>query len=211
MKRSLIVVQQQPYDWEAAKQHTGSIAEHFSAYLADFRSKRASTSKHAVLGPVGKLLNKAAAGERNLESLLGYTLRIHEMSSKRSYLSPAGLEHLRSGAAELLTLLDTAPLAARDRILAQVDDGVYYLRRKDLFEFLEGRRQDFIDFLRNKYAGDEAQFMSAWGKDAVAFGEVRYPSSNQQKSAKSETKSADIQAFLDSLKEKPELEEEEMP
>jgi len=178
-KRPLIIVQQQSYDWQAAKQQIGGIAEHFSAYLSEFRSKRASTSKHAALGPVGKLLNKAAAGERNLESLLGYTLRIHEMSGKSAYLSSAGMEHLRSGAAELLALLAATPLVARDRILAQIDDGVYYLRRKDLFDFLEGRRQAFIALLRKKYAEDEKQL-----------------------------KAADIQAYWDSLKEEPELEEE---
>lgn len=210
MKRPLIVVQQQPYDWEAAKQQIGEIAGHFAAYLDDFRSKRRTGSKHAVLGPVGKLLNKAAGGERNMESLLGYTVRVHEMSSQSSYLSPAGIEHLRAGADALLVLLDDAPLAARDRIIAQVDDSVYYLRRKQWHELMENRHQQFVVFLHERYDNNEDKFKTAWGSDAVAFAEVRYPSKNQQQKAKSEAKSADIELFWESLKEEPIEEEEEV-
>ena len=210
MKRPLIVVQQQPYDWEAAKQQIGEIAGHFAAYLDNFRSKRKTGSKYAVLGPVGKLLNKAAGGERNLEALLGYTVRVHEMSNVSSYLSQAGMEHLSTGADALLALLNEAPLSARDRIIAQVDDGVYYLRRKQWHEFMESRRQQFVAFLRERYDNDEEKFKTAWGSDAVAFAEVRYPSKNQQQKAKSEAKSTDIKAFWKSLEEEPITEEEEI-
>lgn len=210
MKRPLIVVQQQPYDWEAAKQQIGEIAGHFAAYLDNFRSKRKTGSKHAVLGPVGKLLNKAASGERNLEALLGYTVRVHEMSNVSSYLSPTGMEHLSAGADALLTLLSDAPLSARDRIIAQVDDGVYYLRRKTEQERWENQRQQFVAFLREQYNNDAEKFMAAWGDDAVPFDKVRYPGPSQQKNAKSQTKSDDIQAFWKELKEGPITEEEEI-
>ena len=210
MKRPLIVVQQQPYDWETAKQQIGEIAGHFAAYLDNFRSKRKMSSKHAVLGPVGKLLNKADGGERNLEALLGYTVRVHEMSNVSSYLSPTGMEHLTAGTGALLTLLDEAPLSARDRIIAQVDDGVYYLRRKQWYEFMESRRQQFVAFLREQYNNDVEKFMAAWGDDAVPFDKVRYPGKNQQKNAKSQAKSDDIQTFWKELKEEPITEEEEI-
>jgi len=210
VKRPLIVVQQQPYDWETAKQQITEIAGHFATYLDDFRSKRRTGSKHAVMGPVSKLLNKAIGGERNLESLLGYTVRVHEMSSASSYLSPMGMEHLRAGAEDLLALLNEAPLAALDRIIAQVDDGVYYLRRKQWHEFMESRRQQFVAFLRERYDNDEEKFKTAWGSDAVVFAEVRYPSKNQQQKAKSEAKPADIKAFWKSLEEEPITEEEEI-
>lgn len=210
MKRPLIVVQQQPYDWEAAKQRIGEIAGHFATYLDNFRSRRKIGSKHAVMGPVSKLLNKAVGGERNLEALLGYTVRVHEMSNVSSYLSPAGMEHLSAGADALLALLDEAPLSARDRIVAQVDDGVYYLRRKQWHEFMESRRQQFVAFLREQYNNDVEKFMVAWGDDAVPFDKVRYPGPSQQKNAKSQAKSDDIQAFWKRLKEEPIQEEEEI-
>jgi hypothetical protein len=209
MRRALIVVQQQPYDWEAVKPHIQEVAAHFAAYLDEFRSKRGSASKHAVLGPVGKLLNKAASGERNLESLLGYTVRIHEMSNISSYLSPEALSHLREGAVKLIALLSDAPLAARDRIVAQVDDAVYYLRRKQYAEFLEGRQQSFGDFLRKQYNGDEAQLQAAWGDEAVTFSEVPYPSENRAQKAKSDVMAQDIRAFRASLKASSTLDEEE--
>jgi len=210
MKRRLIAVQQQLYDWEAAKQQIAEIARHFATYLDDFRSKRRTGSKHAVMGPVSKLLNKAAGGERNLESLLGYTVRVHEMSSEGSYLSSMGMEHLRAGADALLALLDEAPLSARDRIIAQVDDGVYYLRRKTEQERWENQRQQFVAFLREQYNNDAEKFMAAWGDDAVPFDKVRYPGRNQQKNAKSQAKADDIQAFWRELKEEPTKEEEEI-
>jgi len=209
MKRPLIVVQQQPYNWKAAKKQIEEIAEHLAAYLGEYRSKRATGSKHAVLGPVGKLLNKAVAGERNLESLLGFTVRIHEMSSAGGYLSSVGLEHLSSGATGLLSLLASAPLSARDRIISQVDDGVYYLRRKRLYEYLESRRQEFVAFLQAKYDDDEEKFKTAWGKDAIAFDKVRYPGPHQRRTAKA-AKAADIAEFWQSQKEEPIEEEEEI-
>jgi len=209
MKRPLIVVQQEPYEWETAKRRIQEIAANFAAYLGEYRSMRATGSKHAVLGPVGKLLDKAAAGERNLESLLGYTVRIHEMSSRGGYLSPSALENLRQGAEGLLALLSDAPVAVRSRLIEQVDDAVYYRHRKEYYERLNNIRTAFIAFLRSKYENDEQQFKAAWGPDAVSFDEVRYPSRRQQGEAKSEAKADDIKAFK-SLREEPVEEEEEL-
>ena len=214
MKRPLIMVQQQPYDWEAAKKQVEEIARHFAAYLGEYRSKRATGSKHAVLGPVGKLLNKAAAGERNLDSLLGYTVRIHEMSSAGGYLSPDALERLRQGAEGLLNLLSDAPVAVRSRLIEQVDDAVYYRHQKRHYEWLHNymaeKRTAFIAFLRARYNNDEEQFKAAWDDDAVPFDEMRYPGKNQQQKAKSKAKAEDIKAFWKSQKEEPVEEEEEI-
>jgi hypothetical protein len=214
MKRPMIVVQQRPYDWETAKGQIGNIAGHFAAYLSQYRSRRATGSKHAVLGPVGKLLNKAAAGERNLDSLLGYTVRIHEMSSEGGYLAPEALDHLRQGAQGLLNLLADAPVAVRSRLIEQIDDAVYYQHQKRRYEWLHRymgeKREAFIAFLRAKYNNDEEQFEVAWGGDAVPFDEVRYPSQSQQQKARSKAKAQDIRAFWESLKEIPAEEEEEI-
>lgn len=213
MKRPLIVVQQQPYDWEAAKKQVEEIAGHFADYLSEYRGKRATGSKHAVLGPVGKLLGKAAAGERNLDSLLGYTVRIHEMSSQGGYLPPTAMEHLRQGAEKLLDLLSEAPVAVRSRLIEQIDDAVYYRRQKAHYEWLHAymaeKRAAFITFLRNKYKDNEEQFKAAWGQDAVPFDQVPYPSKNQQQKAKSKAKAEDIKAFWEFQKEEP-VEEEEV-
>lgn len=206
MKRPLIVVQQQPYDWEAAKRQVEEVAGHLVAYLSTYRSKRATGSKHAALGPVGKLLNKAAAGERNLESLLGYTVRVHEMSSAGGYLPPDALKHLRQGAAGLLDLLSDAPVAVRSRLTEQVDDAVYYRHQKARYEWLSARRAAFLAFLRARYNDDEGQLVAAWGKDAVPFDEVPYPSKKQQQRARSKAKAEDIEAFWKSQKEEPEEE-----
>jgi len=210
MKRPLIVVQQQPYDWEAAKKQVEEIAGHFAAYLGEYHSKRATGSKYAMLGPVGKLLNKAAGGERNLDSLLGYTVRIHEMSSAGGYLSPGALESLRQGAEGLLNLLSDAPVAVRSRLIEQVDDAVYYRHQTAKYERWHNQRVAFVAFLRDKYDGNEEQFKTAWDDDAVSFDEVRYPSKNQQQKAKSKAKAEDIKAFWESQKGEPVEDEEEI-
>ena len=214
MKRPLIVVQQEPYDWKAAKKQVEEIAGHFAGYLGGYHSKRATGSKYAVLGPVGKLLTKAAGGERSLESLLGYTVRIHEMSSQGGYLSPAALEHLRQGAEGLLSLLSDAPVAVRSRLIEQVDDSVYYRHQKAHYEWLHmymaKNRAAFIAFLRDRYKNDEERFRAAWDDDAVPFDKVRYPSKNQQQKARSKAKAEDIRAFRESQKEEPVEEEEEI-
>lgn len=211
MKYQLIVVQQQPYDWEAAKQRISDVAGHFASYLVEYRSKRATGSKHAVLGPVGKLFKKAVAGERNLESLLGYTIRVHEMSSEGGYISPIALQHLRQGAEGLLALLADAPIAVRSRLIAQIDDAVYYKHQRRHYEWLHNymseKRDAFVAFLRAKYVSEEV-FRQAWGQDAVGFDEAPYPSKSQQRKAQSMSKAQDIKEFWESLKETP-VEEEE--
>jgi len=207
MKRPLIIVQQQPYDWETAKKQVEKIAEHFATYLSEYRGKRATGSKHAVLGPVGKLLNKAATGERDLDSLLGYTVRIHEMSSLGGYLSPTALENLRQGAEGLLDLLSDAPVAVRARLIEQIDDAVYYRRQKAYYErlytYMDQKRAAFIAFLRDKYETNE-QLQSAWGDSNITFDEVPYPSKNQLQ--KSKAKAEDIKTFWLSQQELPEEE-----
>jgi hypothetical protein len=133
------------------------------------------------------------------------------MSNISSYLSPQALEHLREGTAQLIDLLDEAPLAARERIIAQVDDAIYYLRRKQHTEFLEGRREDFATFLREKYGGDEAELQSAWDKKDVTFDEVPYPSENRaKKTTTSKMMANDIRAFRASLDGSTLDEEEEI-
>lgn len=212
MKRSLVVVQQQSYDWEAAKQQVSTIAEHFATYLSEFRSRRATGSKHAVLGPVGKLLNRAAAGERNLEALLGYTVRVHEMSSKSGYLSPGALEQLRLGAERLLDLLGQASVAVRSRLIEQVDDAVYYRHQKGYYEWLHAymaeKQQAFAAFLRRKYSTDGA-LAEAWGEASGRSHEVPYPSKWRQRNASSKAQADDIKSFWEFLKEAPADEQEE--
>ena len=207
MPRRLIVVQHEPFDFGEIKEEIETIAEHFSAYLSEFRGQRETGSKYAIMGPVSKVLDKAKGGDWGMGDLMGYGIRVHEMTSERGYLSPTAHDNLRAGIEGLLALMDRVPLSARDRVVEHVGHHVYYLRRKSLLEYLEAKRREFIQFLRSKYADDRA-LQEAWGEDRVTFETVRYPGPSQRQKANPQ-KASDIAEFWKVQKEEPIIEEEE--
>jgi len=118
-----------------------SIKDSLYKYLADFIPERWEYSKHAIMGPAGKLLSIISASKfgENVDSYVGYIANIHREQSKK-HLSTGGIESLRISALKLIQLKQKSSERAFLKILNSVDYGVYYLKVKGIGERSEAKK-----------------------------------------------------------------------
>lgn len=212
--RKVITVRGGRFDLESVRPQIEAIVTRFDQYLDEYPVKTAR-SKHAVMGPVAKILERAATRKWDAQALTGYALRVHEMNPKaRGYLSPTARQALEEGTAQLVELCRTIPVTAVAKVVERIDYSIYYARRKKGIEWLEATRQMFIRFLQDKYHGDFSQLVATWGekdtKDLSGFTDVRYPSDKSDAYKKaSAAKKADIDAFWQQYQDQAIREEEE--
>lgn len=147
-----------------------AICADFARYLS-FLPSQGGTSKHSVMGPVGKIISEVKSGRDDRASLKGYALRVHE--AKEQFPQLDAVVALDSGIEKLVDLLtrEDVPLIARDRILDRIDYGLYYLRRRQQIEGRERYNEGFRDFLRHRYGSLES-LAGAWGDQIESWDRV---------------------------------------
>jgi len=174
-----IFIRIERFDLESVASEVEAIRDCFDLYLDSYPIKSAR-SKHSLMGPIGRVLQEARTGNWDTESLAGYALNIH-LSNPRSkgYISQESRQALQKGIDHLIKLLKNVPVTAQDKVLDRIDYGLYFIRRSKGLERLEGMRQEFIKFLRDKYDTSES-LANAWGGKPDDYGtdlnRVRYPS-----------------------------------
>lgn len=185
------------------------VVSSFDKYLDEYRPK-SYRSKHALMGPVGKVLQEALAGTDDANALAGKALRIHEMNTASGYISDSARQNLEEGTKKLVELCRAVPVTAVEKVVDRIDYGIYYLRRKKGAERRERIRQDYIAFLKQRYPSD-VDLAGAWGKDeGFSFEDVRFPSRAAFEHAKG-TEKRDMQDFVKQAELKGyKIEEEEM-
>ena len=74
-------------------------------YLTDFIPEAGAYSKHAIMGPAGKLLGIVAASKfgENVDSYVGYIANIHDQQSK-THLTLSGMASLKAAVSNLIKL-----------------------------------------------------------------------------------------------------------
>lgn len=186
----------------------------FDGYLEEYPVKNAR-SKHALMGPVAKVLDRAKAGKWAAEPLTGYALRMHEMNP-RSYggsISPTAVENLRRGVERLLSLCQTIPITELATTVEQIDYSLFFQRRKKGIEWLEGQSHNLRQYLQVKYH-DDAAFRKAWALkrfDTITLETIRYfGNGNKRYRDGNESLKTDMNEFYQKMREQnPEAVEEE--
>jgi len=129
------------------------ISRLFDKYLEQL--KIFATTKSALMGPVGKILEQARVKGLDAEFLKGYGISTHKNTIK----TPLGSEVLKpfESAIDLLSLLlQKVPRHMRPKAIEIISYKVYYRREKANVEFWEKWRKDFEEFLKNKYQNIKA-------------------------------------------------------
>ena len=207
--RQLIITKGERFDIETVRLKIERIADAFDRYLDEYNPKTRRTM-YGVMGPVQRILDGARVRKEDVKTLVGRAVRTHEMNEKnRGYLSPSALEALESGTQDLLALCNEVPITTVSKVTERVRYTIYYARRRKDIEWLEQTRNAFIEFLRERYA-DENALTTAWGEKSLKFDDVRFPSRKSKAFTQaSEMKRKDITEFWESTDTEPIIEEEE--
>ncbi len=212
--RKVIAVRGGRFDLDSVRSQMEAIVALFDKYLDEYPVKTAK-SKHAVMGPVAKILERAATRRWDAQALTGYALRVHEMNPKAGgYLSPAARQALEDGTAGLVDLCRQVPVTAVAKVVERIDYSLYYARRKKGIEWLENTRQMFIRFIRDRYGNDFTQLRAQWGEEDLEgvedFDDLRYPSDKSEAYKKaSQPRKKDVDEFWQQYADQAIREEEE--
>lgn len=172
--RQLVMTKGERFDLTTVRPKIEAIADAFERYLEEYPVKTAKTM-HGLMGPVPMILDGARVRKEDVSTLVGKAVRMHEMNPKtKGYLSPAALKSLEVATADLLELCQSVPVTAVTKVTERIRYNVYYARRKKAIERLEQTRQEFIRFLRGRYA-DDSTLAKAWGEKGVTLETVRFP------------------------------------
>jgi len=119
-------------DLEEIRQLKEDVIDALSSYLEGYY--RGGFSKHAIMGPVGKLLSAVASSKiESVEALIGYILNIHEKATGYA-VQQEYREHLENGIRLLMELKRKTPKRLFTKELREIDYGVYYRRMKCIAE-----------------------------------------------------------------------------
>ncbi len=196
IRRPLYVVRPGRFDVNELKPKIESIASSFATYLAEWRGT--GSSRHALMGPVDRVLDLIRRGQADFGEIMGRALRMHEMAAP--YLSPGGRQSLEQGVRDLLDAIEGCPLAARRRVLEQVEYHVYYLRRMESLRRMEAIYDAWRDFVKQKYGGDIAAVQRAWGDSKYQeFAKLPFPS--RRRAEEDSPLGRDIKEFLEKHRE----------
>lgn len=217
MRRIIMLMpkEQKPSEGDLTAQ-IKEIVTLLDGYLEEYPVKNAR-SKHALMGPVAKVLDRAKAGKWAAEPLTGYALRMHEMNTRSygGYVSLTAIENLRGGVEKLLSLCQTIPITALATTVEQIDYSLYFQRRKKGIEWLESQSHNLRRYLRDKYH-DDAAFRKVWAlkrSDTVTLDTIPYfGRSNRRYRDGNESLKADMDEFYQKMREQnqnPDAGEEE--
>lgn len=191
VKRSLITTSNVTFNVDELKKDREAIVKTFDEYL-DYYPTKSGKSKHDIMGPVAKILERAKTRKWRADAIKGYALRVHEMNPKSGFVSKNAVDKLSRGIDALMMLCEKTPTTLLNRLIEQIDYEVYFNRRKKTIEYLEETRKRFIEFLKRQYS-TEAGLATAWSEPRLTFENVYYPSKNPKKA--NEQKKADIATF----------------
>ena len=110
-------------------------------YLSDYKPEKWAYTKHAIMGPAGKLLGIIDASKfgDNIDSYVGYIANIHSQQSVKS-LTQQGMQSLKEAVTILVNLKKNSSERSFLKMLNAVDYGVFYLKVKEISEKAEAKK-----------------------------------------------------------------------
>jgi hypothetical protein len=125
------------------------------AYLETYKPQdQQSDSKHALMGPVGKLLTKiTSTGDINWDATKGYVLSIHKNQQTPRGVSPDAAIRLDEAMSVLEKLRNMLPATKWLKTVEDIDDEVFFgLYKEKLIGQREGIRKKFHEWLTEKHS-----------------------------------------------------------
>lgn len=124
-------------------------------YLDTFRPEASrGDSKHALMGPVGKLLSKVTTTrEINWGAVKGYVLSIHKQQQRPRGISAEAAERLDEATKEMRRLRDLLSPTRWMKTVEDLDDEVFFgVYKAKLIEQRKGIQRIFQEWLKKEYS-----------------------------------------------------------
>ncbi len=134
-----LFVKQERFDWGTHIPTLKKLAEEMSQYLSTVR--RTGISRHALMGPIGKLLRRANMIPFPDTDLFTNELLKAQEQGGTTYVSEKSREHIEKVSSELAELLQKVPRTRHRKVLELLGDMVYARRRIEFLKELSDRSQ----------------------------------------------------------------------
>ncbi len=137
-----------------------------------------SNSKHALMGPVGKLLSKIMnTGQLNWGAIKGYVLNIHKNQQKGRGVSAEAAKRLEEAVEELKKLNNLLPPTKWLKTVEDLDDEVFFGAYKAKLEGQrKGIQKKFQAWLKEQYDSiDDINELMPPGQAYPSFDEIEDP------------------------------------
>lgn len=118
------------------------VSKNLAAYLDSFIPKGGAVSytKHAIMGPVGKLLSALESDKfSTVDGYIGYTVNIHENTGEMGPREK-DINLLRRSVEHLLDIKNKVGLSRWPKTIREADYSIYFLRMKVIQEKAEAKK-----------------------------------------------------------------------
>jgi hypothetical protein len=174
----------EPFDIETIKEDIDQVAEKFDRYLDTYMPRNKGISMYAMLGPVNHIIQKSAI-TLDLEELVGFGIRVHE---NKSYLPNNAKDLLFDAVSDFVDLMsgkkhdmnEVVPRVMKPRIIERIRYKIYFKRKTKFLDYLERRRQEFVEFLKSQFESIE-DLNRRTGAEFPDWEKVNYPTESQLK------------------------------
>ena len=135
MRRMLYIQDVAKFDKAKVEALISRLVDVLSEYLDEYIPKTSSYSKHAIMGPVGKLLGILMSGKlENKDAIIGYIVNIHRNTAKSEYVSKTAIDKLDEAVNLFFELRKIVTTRMWIKTLREIDYAVFKRRFKKIVE-----------------------------------------------------------------------------
>jgi hypothetical protein len=149
--------EEEKYDLNEVQEVRQKTVDALVEYLKTFRPEdRGSDSKHALMGPAGKLLTRiTSTGEINWGAVKGYVLNLHK-NQQAGRVSASAAERLDDAVEHLAELNKLLPPTKWLKAVEDLDDEIFFrVYKEKLVAQRAGIQKQFQDWLKDNISIDE--------------------------------------------------------
>ncbi len=120
------------------REEIAEIVKVLAKYLEYYRPRQPGYSKHAIMGPVGKLLGVLESGKLyDKDAVVGYVISVHRNTAATDYVPPEAIKTLEEAVDKLVALREKLPSRLWIKVLREIDYAVYKARLEWILERAE--------------------------------------------------------------------------
>lgn len=126
-------------DLRQAVNEAVTLLEH---YLEDFIPKTFAYTKHAIMGPVGKLLSLLVSGRfSNKDALIGYIINVHKNTAATEFVEENTVKKLSEAVDKLLEIKSKVSVRTWLKILSEIDYAIYKKKFENILQKIKEKEE----------------------------------------------------------------------